>query len=218
MTRYSILSMMMVVALVCLGLAAMRDGSAVAENMASLSLFLALCLSLLGSIVRRGSPGWVGFTVLAGGYTATFYLPEHDPSVTSRGLHVARQRFGLDTCLNMLIDPLYEMPADPSPLPYQIVTRSDGAMRKLIDNLSVPLTELETAEAKMYLTQKRAYQSWYSSTSSRRRRAAEIGHLMIALSFGAVGSLAGRLLSPHNSIHRESAHSGITPAPGEATR
>jgi hypothetical protein len=218
MKRISILGLMAVVALLGVGLAAMRDGSALAENAASLGLFLALGLGLIGAIVRRGSPAWVGFTVLAGAYTLTSYVPESEGGAISRGMQVACDRFGLDTFLNALTDRLYEMPAEPSRRPFAVMTGPNGEMLRQEGSRVVPLTDLELAELRSYEARRRAYASWYATTRSRRERAVEIGHVLTALLLGGVGSLAGRLLAIPNPSPREPAPAGIRPATEEPAR
>ncbi len=218
MKRFSVLSVMAMIALAGLGLAAMRDGSQMAENAAYCVLFLTVSVGLLGAIVRRGSAAWTGYALFSTLYALTLFVP--DPSLSSGASRdiAVRHRFGLDVFLNALTDRLYAMPQGPPPLQAPFISTQDGQVHKIINQKYVPMTDFENAIALAWRSQWKHYTNRYYATSTRRLRAVEIGHVLIALLFGIVGSLVGCALVPRNASARESTSSDPLSSPEEPAR
>lgn len=63
MSRFTIRTLLVLVALIAVGLAAMKIASPMAVDAAETLLIIALATGLVGAIVRRGEAAWVGFTV-----------------------------------------------------------------------------------------------------------------------------------------------------------
>ncbi len=74
-SRFTVANILALIAVLAVGLAAMRDGSDLTERAAFSLMLVALFVGLVGAIVRRSEGAWVGFAICGWGYALLAFVP-----------------------------------------------------------------------------------------------------------------------------------------------
>jgi hypothetical protein len=187
MRRLSILSLMAAVALVGLGLAAMRDGSELAEQLTFSGVFFVMSVAVLGAVVRRDRAGWVGFAIFAWFYASAVFF--------TRSSLDLRDRMTTEPFLDAVIERLYDIPSSLPDLPFT-VSIQNGVPVKEENGLHIVLTSEEETMFKEHQSSENARFLAIQPQSQSMFRAKEIGHGFLVLCFGILGAIIGHLLAP----------------------
>ncbi|QDV33856.1 hypothetical protein [Tautonia plasticadhaerens] len=195
MVRLSISGLMGLVAVVALGLAAMRSGSVLVCSLIMGMVFIALAVGSLGAMVRPSPAApWRGFALFAWIYIAsTFLRPElgwgsEDP--LPFGVPIARAA-----------DRLHPAPTRPPELDDARVRaiRFDRDGQMIVPpgpRSAVGPTTAELEDAKRYQDAKASYTDAVMDRGRRVERATRIGHASLAVAFGMLGAVVGRAMDP----------------------
>jgi hypothetical protein len=201
MARFPLSWLMALVAIIALGLAAMRNGSRWACSVMMGTMVLGLCVATLGAVVRPSpASSWRGFTVFAWIYVgSTFLLPEFgwgDRSPSPFGIAVLS-----------VADRLH---SDPKPPPKPT---NPAVLNVLLDRDGAPITGPRprppgqpvepdpylaghVEEARRYHFARLAHMDAVMARGRALENAARIGHASMAFAFGLLGAFAGQALSP----------------------
>jgi hypothetical protein len=184
--------MLLLVGILGVGMAAMRDGSELAARAAFSVMLAALAVALLGAIVLRGTAPWVGFALFGGGYATLTFLPvvkaEFQPLLLTTPL------------LDRLIERIHNVPPDPVIPDFLIPGHSPNARGRA-------LTPEEDVVSKDYLAKCRVRWARYEAVKHQIDSARLVGHSILALTFGLIGAILGRFLaSRHASRGLSSGH------------
>ena len=196
--RHSIGRLMAIIGLMAIGLAAMRDGSPIITRVFFTATLTTLALGLLGAIVRRGEPSWVGFTLFGLGFLAI--NNSIGPSFGSDGMLVSGD------LIQSIITRLHQdIPRPEIPLINLPSNLSYDQIRTLQPSTSGVYATLSPAEKKI-LADFQAVANAGSvnklSTTERRFHASTAAEAMLALLIGAMGAVAAELLKPRGERQR----------------
>jgi hypothetical protein len=174
-------NMLVLVGILGVGMAAMRDGSESAARAAFTIMIAGLAVGLLGAVVLRGSPPWTGFAMFGWGYAALAFVPVSQP---------AFQPLMLTTpLLDLVIEWLYGIPPQPEVPSYRQSRNGPG------DDQRLPLTAEEMRKENEFQIQWNAHWAGYGEFEPRIKAAHTIGNSILALTYGFVGAILGRFLA-----------------------
>ena len=205
-TRFSLMGLMGCVGLAAAGLAAMRDGSALAARGVYSSTLVILLVGLLGVMVRRGEAAWVGFALF--GWSSAFitFIPALREEV--------RPQLISTPVIEAMARRLHESPPEP-PLPFTYVPLIGRDPHcKLVDGKLVPLTRAEFALVLVWKERMRERASLVSGMEPQVRNAQEIGHFFLSLASSIIGAVLGKALAPRpeRRIAGRAGHPDLLPA------
>ena len=195
--HFTLALLMAAVAVIAVGLGAMRAASPLIAQAAFTGASFTLLVGILGSRVRRGEPGWAGFSLFGWGYMLFAFVP-----------HIAAYAPGLITAslLDSFAVTLHPDVGPPPPRP----AFSAALLSKYSDPsvLDVPrnfppndpdLAALSPADLALmapYHARITAHLNAVALMEVRRSSAPPIGHCFLALAFGLIGAFLGRTLAP----------------------
>jgi hypothetical protein len=191
-SRFNLASLLALIGVLALGLAAMRDGSDLVERIIFTLLLVVLFAGLVGAIVRRRAGAWAGFAVCGWGYSFIAFIPAVNEEVAPHLLTMKP--------LNDFVARLY-----PQETPPALPTLNSNFMQTVGDvvdlqlamknNLSrALLSPTEQQALDSYSGNLQTYLTRRDSIEQRVANALRIGHSMLALAFALVGAVLGRVL------------------------
>jgi hypothetical protein len=205
MRRFTVTNLLVLIALVGVGLGAMRDGSEWTTKAVYTLTLLALLVGLLGAIVRRQRAAWVGFALFGWTYAAVVLIPPVKTELQPYLLATSLMDQAVDRLLNLPPSP-GELPK--SPIMYEVNGKLTEASKVAFDEWNRMVQEYNKAAI-----------SRSSITFPPRARidyAKPIGNLFLALIFGFVGAILGRFMASWRTSRRTNLSSGPK-SPSEAS-
>jgi hypothetical protein len=185
-------NLLVLVSVIAVGLAAMRDASVWTERTVFTVMFVVLMIGLLGSLVRRANPGGVGFAVFGWVYALVQLIPTFREEFNARLL--------TSPLLDYSAERLLKIPPEPKPLGFDVIRPNGGkygeiAMAKWIDGRTSPMTTAEAELAQEWHRKSSLHWAALSKERVRLQSAHRIGHSFFALIFGLIGASLGRLVA-----------------------
>jgi len=208
---FSLAFLMALIGVIAVGLAAMRHGSLPAIRATFTLTFLMLLIGLLGAIVRRGEPAWIGFALFGWSFVLLTYVPAVQ---TDFGIYFPAAPLCQDLAARL------HPPAGPAPNPPDLNTQFMVAIHD-ITNVTIPgflekhdprrasLSPAEEEALDAYIDQLKNYKAQVSAIDIRRTYAQEIGQRLFVLVFGLAGAFLGRALAASRRL--ESSNSDHAP-------
>ncbi len=194
--RFPLAWLMALVGIIAIGLAAMRNASWLAVQIAFTLTLLALMVGLLAALVRRGDGAWAGFAVFGWCYAICGLIP----AVGDR----CGQRLLTNSVLLLVVDQIHPTSIAPSPPRLNtrfVVSIGDLSLLPDLSASQIDRSLLTTREETMvdgYVDQIRAYRGRYIVASHKQNMATEVGKSLLTVLFALGGALLGRALEiPH---------------------
>ena len=198
MPRFRITSLIVLVALTAVAMAAFRLATDIAVRSVSTVTLTLLALGVLGVVVRRGSPTFVGFAFFGCAYVSVVY-PEPLRRLADRYLITI-----------MLVDTLAEQVHPAGAVPFSLKLSNDRSMKQIIDVTDYDqlteqwssdqefrdhLTGYDYDALRTYLDQLSPLAAHRRAAFRRQRNARLIDDSLSALAVGLVGAMAGKVLA-----------------------
>jgi hypothetical protein len=192
--------MLVLVGLLGVGMAALRDGSRLSDRLAFSLMLFVLFAALVGTCVLRARPSWLGFTIFGWGYAALVFLPAFG----------FQDRLLTESLLDLVLGGIFSVPTQPEPLPFTPfpIAASGVPNAKVVNGKMVPLSPTETKLAVEWWNAMDRHRSFMTKTGDRITHALRIGHSIIALLMGFAGACLARFLASWH-ISRGSSRSQI---------
>ena len=205
LSRFPLIVVMVLIGVVALGLGAMRAATPLAAGITFNAVVLTLLVGTLGALVRRGEPGWVGFSLFGWSYLLLAIVPvieANTPALLSTSL------------VNFVVARIHSDPGPAPPRPI-LSTRlsslvSDLSMLDYPENFAVnsgmrtALTPAEAAALDSYHDQLKTYQNRAAMFNNYCSWSYKAGQLCFVLIFALAGAFLGRALaSPRRSAASE---------------
>jgi hypothetical protein len=178
--RFTLSSLIVLVAVLGLGMAAMRSGSDLAKRLVFNVMLASLFIGLLGALVSRGG-AWVGFSLFGWGFAALTFVPP------------IRDTFGARLFTTNLaeqaIDRIYGLPPDSDPDTLERALHANPGMstpefKRLLDRLD---------------SQRMSRDKLFQPIRYKYSNSIEVFRIISVLVFALVGAVLGRLLSPRRA-------------------
>jgi hypothetical protein len=208
--RFTVANMLVLVGFLGVGMAAMRDGSELAERIVFTLMTVALVVALIGALARRRNGAWAGFAVCGWGYAALAFV---SPIRFEFGSHLLGTA-PLDAMLDSIVTRLHPIPSAPAPpmLSNQFMSQlprgfhnHEGNVAEMevltqltddsITDLRKSLSSTEQRGFDTYLSQLRAYDSSRASIIERRGNAERVSRSILVLCFALLGAILGRFVA-----------------------
>jgi hypothetical protein len=194
--RASLAMLMGLVAIIAVGLAAMKVATDGASRLVFGSGLLSLLVGTLGALVRRrGRAAWVGFALFGWAYALVLLVPPLRNSIAAELPGEGPLEEVVD-----LIQPPLALPAEPA-----FYMPSDAIVRKGEDGRyhytapggqNVLLAPQETKQWDAYLGRMDAFMARRESAHQARR----IGLAFLGLAFAVLGAATGQVLEDRNPV------------------
>ena len=190
MTRVSVAWSMGLVAIIALGLAAMRAGTLLACCVAEGTMLVGLSVASVGAMVRPApAASWRGFAVFGWIYFVTTFV---HPDVGLGSVFGAPIEWAVVRLHPHPTEP--PMPTDPIVL--QIRFDRNGRVSFPTARSSGGPTTAELDGARRYNDARAAYDRAVVVRGQALEFAARIGHASLTLAFGLLGAIVGRMMAP----------------------
>jgi hypothetical protein len=182
--RFTVANMLVLVGVLGVGMAAMRDGSDESANALFSAVIVALLVSLLGAIVRRDA-AWTGFSVFGWGYMGLAFFPGFKDEI--------RPHLLTTPLVNKVVEELLHVPK-PIALDHAAFLEANPAIKEQMRQYKPEQLRLDYLESRI-LEARMNYFTARNNTKAKIDPCNRIGHAIFALVFGLIGACAGRFLA-----------------------
>lgn len=192
MRRFTLRTTLALIALAALGMAAMRVASPLMVQAAFSAMMGALAVGLIGMIVWRKEPAWVGFAVFGWLYASLTFMPPMKDEFANRLLSTP--------AVEWAVDRIRSVPSRPEHPPFgfsetatNINKRVGSTLKKRVGSTLVALSPEEDRLVQSYRTQFFARQNAIVD-EALYDRTRQIGTCLFGIVAAFMGGLSGRLL------------------------
>jgi hypothetical protein len=217
-TRFTLTNMLVLVGILGVGMAAMRDGSELVERIFFTLMAVTLFVALIGAIVRRRNAAWAGFAVGGWGYAILAFVPAINSEVSPHLLTTAwldglvtrlYPRAGPPPRLPKLNSRFMSMLGDPMNLAFPGFFGKDSPSRAL-------LSRAEEQALDGYQDHMKTYQMAHLRIQSRTGNAKRIGQTLLTATLALMGANLGRFLAQWRTAGESSVGPDQTQRPERA--
>jgi hypothetical protein len=202
--RVGLAQFMAIIAVLAVGLAAMKVATEDAARVVVLASVVALLVGIVGVIVRRERAAWVGFSIFGWGYLLVLLVPILLPHLMLSQLDQSYvTRLSIDGPVANFADWLHpDMPAPTSVITFNYdIDPSTNNWAKWDGNVFSPLTSAEWKVVNDYQAQKNAADQYRLRA---RSCATWIGLAFQGIAFAFIGASFGHLLSDRRATANSS--------------
>ena len=187
MIRFTVAGFLTLIAVLAVGLAAMKDPSDLKVTVVFSLSILSLLVGLLGAIVRSPRGAWAGYAMFGLGYYLSGCFSPFNTDQTAPRLPTLE-------LVHSFVDRLHVTPPPP-PLPFEQGNSEGGDPHgKIVDGVWVPFTPEELQMFLDYVKKRNLREVEEDSFIWQKERSEQIGHLLLCHIFGFFGALLGKIM------------------------